>query len=412
MRPEKRIEQRMEALQAANLWRDPAPRAAPETEPNDGMIDGRSNDYLGFGRAHVSREAFSDFIDLGATASRLISGTGPEHLALETELAGWLGLESALLFSSAYDANFGTLSALGLAQDVIFSDALNHASIIDGCRLSRARVVVTPHRDLGALRRALAEHASGPGALWVVTESYFGMDGTSPNLRGLRALCDFYEAGLIVDEVHALGVFGPEGRGRCAEAGVVPDLLIGGFGKAFALHGGFAAGSELLRSWLWNRARSFVFSTGTSPLLARLTRQRLAELRAAEARRRQLAEASARLSAQLEQAGVTLPPGREGPVFPIIFGGEVAALTAASELRRHGVLAHPIRPPTVPIGTSRLRLNLRADFDDEVVDAIGAALIRTWTQLAAEPPRGALSPGATAALDPESVRLPSEQSAE
>ena len=181
----------------------------------------------------VSREtALPDLVKSGAGASRLVSGTTPEHEALERELAEWLQMDSVLLFSSAYAANIGVLSALALQGDAIFSDELNHASIIDGCRLSRADTVVVPHRDLSALATALARPRPDRSVRWVVTESYFSMDGTSPDLEELRALCDRHGAALILDETHSLGVFGPEGRGLSAAAGVRPDLLIGAVRRA------------------------------------------------------------------------------------------------------------------------------------------------------------------------------------
>jgi 8-amino-7-oxononanoate synthase len=325
----------------------------------------------------------------------------PEHLELEGELARWLGTETCLLFSSAYAANLGVVSALALPGDVIYSDALNHASIIDGCRLSRAQVIVVPHRDLAALASALEQRPSPSGARWVVTESYFGMDGTSPDFVRLRALCDGHDAGLIVDEVHSLGVFGPEGRGLAAAAGVRPDVLVGGFGKAFGLQGGFVAASLLIQRWLWNRARSFVFSTAVSPWLCERLREHLGLLRRAAGARARLARHAARLETQLIAAAVPLPPGRHGPVFPIIFGPESAALEAAAALRPLGVLGHAVRPPTVPSGSARLRVTLRANMEEGEIDRLGAALVRVWSERtddrpASAPGRAVVSPGVEA----------------
>src|SRR6185436_11028769 len=175
-------------------------------------------------------------------------------------------------------------------------------------------------------------------AKWVVSESYFGMDGTSPDLAALRALCDQHGAGLIVDEAHALGVFGPEGRGWAAAQGVRADVIVGGFGKAFGLQGGFAATSLALHRWLWNRARSFVFSTAPSPWLSRRALLHLRRLRAAEPERERLAAHARRLEVELTDAGVPLPSGRHGPVFPIVLGAEQAALDAALALGPLGVL--------------------------------------------------------------------------
>ncbi|MEO8178420.1 MAG: aminotransferase class I/II-fold pyridoxal phosphate-dependent enzyme [Deltaproteobacteria bacterium] len=332
----------------------------------------------------VSRETVPG-VRVGAGAARLISGTTPEHLDLERELASWLGMEACLLFSSAYAANLGVIGAVALPGDVVYSDALNHASIIDGCRLSRAEVVVVPHRDLRALAAALSAPTGRSAAKWVVSESYFGMDGTSPDVVGLRALCDEHGAGLIVDEAHALGVFGPEGRGWAAAQGVRPDVLVGGFGKAFGLQGGFAATSLALHRWLWNRARSFVFSTALSPWLSRRVLQHLGRLRGADPERRRLAAHARRLEAELTDAGVPLPVGRHGPVFPIVLGAEQAALDAALALGPLGVQGHAVRPPTVPRGTSRIRVTLRADMTEPEIDRLGAALAQVWGQYGADP---------------------------
>lgn len=364
---------------ALSRWRDPA-GPADELEGGEIRVDARSNDYLGLARDVVSRETLAWDVAAGAGASRLISGTLPEHLELEARLAEWLQVESALLFSSGYAANLGALSALAAPGDVVVSDALNHASLIDGCRLSRASVVVIPHLDLGALEEALVE-ARSAAARWVVTESYFGMDADIPDLRELRRLCDRHGAGLIVDEAHALGVFGAEGRGLCAAAGVTPELVIGGMGKGLGVQGGFVAGSATFRGWLWNRARSFVFSTAPSPLVCRVALRQLRRLREADGARARLRELEARLEGQLLREGLSLGPRRRGPVFPIVFGTERRTLDAAAALRRMGIASHPIRPPTVPPGSSRLRVTLRADMTDEQVAQLGAGLLETWNSM-------------------------------
>lgn len=206
-----------------------------------------SNDYLSL----ASRGAEGT---TGAGASRLIAGDLDVHRQLEESLSGWLGVESTLLFSSGYAANVGVLSALAGSDTLIVSDALNHASIVDGCRLSRARVAVTPHGAVDAVERALRDAPERRRI--VVTDSYFSMDGTIAPLAALRGVCDRFDAALVVDEAHALGVWGPEGRGLCALAGVRPDVLVGTLGKSFGSSGAFVAGSSMLTRWLWNRARS------------------------------------------------------------------------------------------------------------------------------------------------------------
>jgi 8-amino-7-oxononanoate synthase len=385
MHPRQRIEFRIGALRAAGQWRDPVDAEFVGFGLGDSRVDARSNDYLGLARV-VSRETAGQ-PRVGAGASRLVSGTHAEHLELEAQLADWLGTEACLLFSSGYAANVGTISALAGPGETVFSDSLNHASIIDGCRLSRASVVVLPHRDLNALERALAD---SHGVRWVVTESYFGMDGDIPDLRGIRQLCDSFGAALVVDEVHALGVFGPAGRGLCAEAGVAPDVLIGGMGKAFGVQGGFAACSQLFRAWLWNRARSLVFSTAPSPVLCSLALQQLASVRRADAERARLVALEAQFAEALRVAGLPLPTGRRGPIFPIVFGSEAAVMAAAASLAAEGVRCHPIRPPTVPAGGSRLRIVLRADMSDSQVRLLSDSVIDAWRMHAGEP-RGAAS---------------------
>lgn len=370
MHPRDRIDYRTEALKAAGLWRDP--RDAEAVEDRRGFVDARSNDYLGLAGKPVSRETAGA---IGAGASRLISGSHVEHRELERAVAAWLGFEECLLFSSGYAANTGVVAALAGPGETIFSDALNHASIVDGCRLSRADVVVLPHRDVAALENALV---ASRGVRWVVTESYFGMDGDSPDLSAVRRVCDQHEAALIVDEAHAIGVFGPGGRGLCAASDVVPDVLVGGMGKALGIHGGFATCPRRYRDWLWNRARTLVFSTAPSPLLCSLALERVQQVRAAESERAHLRELEHRLAGRLREAGVEFPSDRHGPLFPVVLGSEEAVLEGARRARELGLLCHPIRPPTVPRGASRLRVTLRADMTEGDVDVIAKALVGAW----------------------------------
>lgn len=358
------LSDRLAALEAAGLRRTPD-RVA------DGGLDCASNDYLGYAHDVVGAE-------WGAGSSRCIFGTHPQHLALEQELAAWVGHESALLFSSGYAANLGALQALAQEGEIILSDALNHASIIDGCRLSRADVEVLPHLDLSALERALTAHAGR--RVWFVTESYFSMDGDGPDLKALEAVVRRHDrASLIVDEAHALGVYGPAGGGRCMASGVRPEVLIGTLGKALSSSGAFVAGSPLLREWLWNRARSFVFSTGTSPEQARATRSLLTRCQRDDHARGALKRAATWLHAVLWEAGLPFPPGYlSGPIVPIVCGEPAAALSAAALLHAHGFIAQGIRPPTVPPGTARLRITLRPTIDMETLGRLAELLTTIW----------------------------------
>ena len=340
------------------------------------MVDTSSNDYLGFAQADVSREtSVQSRAPSGAGASRLIHGTRPAHLALERDLASWVGLDSALLFASGYAANVGLLQALGGTETVFISDGLNHASIIDGCRLSRSRIEVVPHLSVEAIERCLADHAAAP-LRCVLTESYFSMDGDGPNLRELRAVCDRHGAALVVDEAHALGVFGPAGAGRCREAGVVADALVGTLGKAVGVHGAFVAGSVRLRELLWNRARSFVFSTAPSPVLAELAQFHVQRTRAATELRVTLGRRATELRAALEARKLPTVPGSFGPIVPVVLGDERRAVAAVTQLASEGVLAQAIRPPTVPQGTARLRLTAKATWAEDVPDLVAAAVAR------------------------------------
>ena len=330
-----------------------------------------SNDYLGLADGPCPPLA------LGAGASRLVSGQRLEHEALEGALARWLGTDRALAFSSGYAANLGMLSALASPGDLILSDRLNHASLIDGARLSRAQVSVYPHLDVDAVRIALRSIVRTPGSrAWVVTESYFSMDADSPDLRALRSVCDEAGAALVVDEAHALGVFGPDGRGLCAEHGVVPDVLSGTLGKAFGASGAFVAGCESLVAWLWNRARSFVFSTAMSPAVAEGARRNLERsIREPELRARALARA-AELRRGLLRSGISAIG--HGVVVPCLVGDAKATVHLSARLEEQGIFALAIRPPTVPEGTSRLRLTATAAHTPSDIERALAILASSW----------------------------------
>lgn len=337
----------------------------PDGAPPSDAISFCSNDYLGLASRTAADTA------LGAGASRLIAGDHDAHRSLESSLASWLGTESALVFTSGYAANVGAISALAQPGDLVVSDALNHASIIDGARLSRARIAVVPHNDTDAVRKTLASRTESHA--WVVVESYYSMDADGPDLAALRRACDELGAGLFVDEAHALGVFGPEGRGRCADAGIVPDILVGTFGKALGGQGAFVAGRAVLRDWLWNRARSFVFSTGLAPVSAVGAHEalgivrsqpdlRLAVQRLSERLRRGLGAAQAHRSMEAPQIlGF-------GHIIPVVSGSSASALVLAARLRARGIHVHAVRPPTVPEGLARVRLTVSAQHTQADID--------------------------------------------
>ncbi|HVZ74684.1 MAG TPA: 8-amino-7-oxononanoate synthase [Polyangia bacterium] len=334
-----------------------------------------SNDYLGLADhpaliAAAARAAKGEGV--GAGAARLVSGDLPSHRALEADLAHFLGREAALLFPTGYQTNVGTVSALAGPEDLVVSDALNHASLIDGCRLSRATVAVYDHANPASARAALARAGTFRRRL-LVTESLFSMDGDCPPLADLAAIASESDAVLIVDEAHAIGATGPGGRGMCAAAGISPDVLIGTLGKAFGAAGGFVAGPAALRSLLLNRARTFVFTTASPPPIAAAGRAALAIISGADGddRRQRLAANRARLFARLPGICADQPPG---PIVPVIVGADADALKVAAELRARGLFVPAIRPPTVPTGTARVRVTLSSEHTTDEIDLLAAAL--------------------------------------
>jgi 8-amino-7-oxononanoate synthase len=340
-------------------------RQAP---PPPGRLCLCSNDYLGLADRLAPAEM------TGAGSSRLVAGDRAVHRELEAAAADLVSQPAALVFTSGYAANVGLLSCLAGPQDLIVSDALNHASIIDGARLSRAHVRVVPHLDVEATARALADPP--PGRAFVVTESYFSMDADSPDLAALRRVCDAHGAALLVDEAHALGVLGPGGRGLCAQAGVLADAVVGTFGKAFGAGGAFVAGCESLIAWLWNRARSFVFSTGVSPMVAAAALDGLRRAAGEPGRREAVLSRATRLRAGLAARGLRVLG--HGPIIPWVVGEPRRAVRFAEALVVRGVDVRAIRPPSVPAGTARLRLTVTAALTEADVDhaiaAVGAAL--------------------------------------
>jgi 8-amino-7-oxononanoate synthase len=343
-----------------------------------------SNDYLGLAdhpalataaAAAAARDGF------GASASRLVSGDLPAHRQLEAALARFFGRQAAIVFPTGYQTNIGVLTALAGPDDVIVSDALNHASIIDGCRLSRARIAVYPHVDPEAAARLLDQARTARRRL-LVTESLFSMNGDAAPLARLADAAKTHDAVLIVDEAHAAGVLGPRGRGLCAAAGIVPDILIGTLGKAFATSGGFAAGSQVLRDILVNRARSFIFTTALPPPVAAAAIAALEIVDGPEGdRRRALLRAHAdRLAPQLARLrpsdhAPTAPETAVGsPIHPFLVGTDSAALALSAALAHRQIFVPAIRPPTVPVGSARLRITLSASHEPGDLDRLLLAL--------------------------------------
>jgi 8-amino-7-oxononanoate synthase len=326
-----------------------------------------SNDYLGLAEDTRLRAAVLDAVReaprVGGTGSRLLSG----HLAvwddIEQEFAEFAGTEGALYFGSGYAANVGVLTSLVKKNDVVFSDELNHASLIDGIRLSGARKVIYPHLDLNALERALREHAGAAGRKFVVTETVFSMDGDVVPLQELVALCERFGAAVIVDEAHATAVHGPSGQGISVEAGVARGrgviAAIHTCGKALASAGAFVCGSAELREHLVNHARTFIFSTAMPPYMAGQIRAALRIALGMDARRADLLSAARRLAAGLRSQGYNTA-GSSTQIVPVVVGGNEEALALAEYLQEQGFAVRAIRPPTVKPGQARLRFSITA----------------------------------------------------
>jgi 8-amino-7-oxononanoate synthase len=303
-----------------------------------------------------------------------VSGRGQEHAALERELAEFEGTEAALLFTSGYAANSGVIPALVGAEDSIFSDASNHASIIDGCRLSGARIFVYNHGDADHLR-SLLEGASGFRRKLIVTDSLFSMDGDLAPLPGIAELVQRHGAMLMVDEAHATGVFGARGRGVAEHLGVeeTVDVRVGTLSKALGCAGGFVAGRQTLIDWLANRARPYVFSTAAPEAIARAAREALRIVREEPERRTILAAKARRLRERLAAEGWRIGPS-QSQIVPVIVGEPQAAVDLSRRLRAAGFFAPAIRPPSVPAGSSLLRISLSYSHSDSAIDRLADAL--------------------------------------
>ena len=318
-----------------------------------------SNNYLGIANHPLLKQAARHAIDkfgCSAGASRLISGHMTLHQQLEAKIAAFKHAEAALVFPSGYHANVGTISALLGPSDTVFSDALNHASIIDGCRLSRAEVKVFRHCDVTHLEDLLST-SSVSGQRLIVTDSVFSMDGDIAPLTEIVTLARRYQAWVMVDEAHGTGVFGARGAGLVDELGLENDVDIhmGTLGKALGGFGAYVAGSHELITWLVNRARSFVYTTGIPPAVAATAMAALDIVNTDPDRRRQLWNNAAFLRDGLTALGYTVGP-TQSPILPVIIGEASKTMALAAALLECGVWAHGIRPPTVPVGTSRLRV--------------------------------------------------------
>jgi 8-amino-7-oxononanoate synthase len=367
----------LSALEAKGLRRHLEPLETPQGPRV--RVGGRmylnfsSNDYLGLANDAAVKEAARAAVlrhGVGAGASRLIVGDSTAHQALERAVAAFEGTEAALLFNSGYAANVGVLSALLAPGDVVFSDALNHASLIDGCRLAKATVVVYPHRDVTALEALVATHR-GRRRL-VVTDAVFSMDGDRAPLAALSVLCRREGLGLVVDEAHATGILGKRGAGLCEATGVRPDVLMGTLSKGLGCVGAYVAGSAALRELLFNKARSLVFSTALPPAMCAAAKVALERIQTDPSLRAALWRNISAFARGLRALG--LSAHEDSAIFSVVLGEPERAVAASKRLREQGLLVKPIRPPTVPQGTSRLRVTLSAGHSEADVQQLLAAL--------------------------------------
>lgn len=339
-----------------------------------------SNDYLGLSvdprlRAAVSA-ALADGLPVASTGSRLLSGNAEVWEQLESEIAQFMRSQAALFFSSGYLANAGLLGSLIQPGDLVFSDRANHASIIDGLRLSGARKVIFPHLDMDSLERELRANAAGAAQKFIVSESIFSMDGDRAPIVDLVALAQRYGAELIVDEAHATGVAGPQGRGLVAGSGLSDRVLVTVHpcGKALASMGCFVCCSEKLKQYLVNRARTLIFSTALPPYIASQVRAAIGIVAAADRERSDLASLAAFLRNKLRDAGFKVGRG-ETQIVPIFLGENDRAVRFAALLNDAGFGVRPIRPPSVPPGTSRLRISVNATLSSEVLGNFADVLV-------------------------------------
>jgi len=354
------------------------------------VVEGReflafcSNDYLGLANhPRIVQAAVEEAgrHGVGQGASHLLSGHSLVHERLESALAQFVRMPRALHFSSGYQANIGAITALAGPEDAVFSDALNHASLIDGARLSRASVIRYPHADLNALSEALA--ASEAKTRLIVTDAVFSMDGDIAQVPALLDLCERHDALLVLDDAHGFGVLGPQGRGTPEHFGVRSKRIVyvGTLGKAAGVSGAFVAGGEEVIETILQRARTYIYTTAAPAMLAAAVEASLELIRDEEWRREQLRMLIDHLRRELRGTGAALAPS-DTPIQPLVLGGNERALEAAAKLRELGILVPAIRPPTVPEGTARLRISLSAGHSKEDVVRLAAALREACTSVA------------------------------
>jgi len=368
------------ALAASGRGRALAPRAG---------VDFASNDYLGLAGSDAlragARAALDRGVPLGSGGSRLLRGNHAEHEALEAEAAVFFGGESALFFPTGYAANAALLATLPQRADMVFADALVHASSHEGLRQSRAGHQFIAHNDVDGWDRAIGawRQGGGTGAPWIVVESLYSMDGDFAPLAALAAIARRHDGVLVVDEAHATGVFGPAGRGLVAEVGPRGEgvITLHTLGKALGAEGALLVGPRVMRDHLVNRARGFIFSTAPSPLMAAVARAALALGAVAEDRRTALMRRIAVASDVLGALGAAC---HGAPILPLIIGADAATMARAAQLRAAGFDVRGIRPPTVPEGSARLRIAITLNASEADIRALAQILAEVFDGAPAE----------------------------
>ncbi len=372
----KTLHEQLLRRRAENLYRER--RVLDSPQGTEIVVDGRrllafcSNDYLGLANDARVAAALVDGVrrwGVGAGASHLVSGHLRPHHALEEELAAFAGTERALLFSTGYMANLGVVAALADRHGAVYEDRLNHASLIDAARQTRARVARYPHADVAQLEAMLAE-AACPAQL-ILTDAVFSMDGDLAPLGRLVQLASRHGARLLADDAHGFGVLGENGRGSFGLLGVPapPAILMGTLGKAFGTFGAFVAGESDLIETLIQRARTYIYTTALPPAVAEAARTSLKIVQEEPWRRTHLQALVARFRHGAQALGLTLMDSVT-PIQPLMLGSAAAALDASRQLREAGILAPAIRPPTVPDGSARLRITFSAAHTESQVDRL------------------------------------------
>ena len=322
------------------------------------LLNLSSNNYLNFADNKKITEEFLEYANgeysFGSASSRLLTGTLPVYDELENLLSNLYNKDATLLFNSGYHANVGISSALNQKGDVIFSDKLNHASIIDGMRLSEGKFFRFPHNDMEALEKLLIRERENYKNAFIITESVFSMDGDIENLEKIVELKKKYNCYMIIDEAHAFGVFGEKGLGVAESLGIIDDidLIVGTFGKSVGSMGAFAVGSRILIDFLINKARSFIFSTALPPINIAFSKWIIEN------------KFPKTIEKRKSMLSIAKKMGSQSQIIPVVIGGNKDTVDLCDILFHNGYFTLPIRPPTVPVGTSRIRLSLTCDIEE------------------------------------------------